>query len=208
MIIVRSELPIPSGGGERFLRDCESLLNRSPLKANSHHYHVYVANGGWRQRLFFIPNPDAWGIAYSFAGSAFLSGADFDTGRVVHWRSVGPPYIGTPPRTLAYLCAHELTHVITWEHIGPASFRLPRWVFEGFADYVGIETRQSFDELWNALGDQPDNDIIRVKFGSYPRYRMMVTYFIEKEGWSVDQILQTRLTEEEAMQIIRAETNQ
>jgi hypothetical protein len=37
------------------------------------------------------------------------------------------------------------------------------------------------------------------------RFRLLVTYFIEKKGWSVDQILQTRLTEDEATTIMRAE---
>jgi predicted metal-dependent hydrolase len=48
-----------------------------------------------------------------------LTGADFETGRVVHWG-----YVGTPPRTLAYLCAHELTHVIIAEH-ARTLFRAP-----------------------------------------------------------------------------------
>jgi hypothetical protein len=64
-------------------------------------------------------------------------------GRVVHWE-----YVGTPPRTLAYLCAHELTHVIVRQHVGLIGrFRVPRWVFEGFADYVGIENRQPFEPV-------------------------------------------------------------
>jgi hypothetical protein len=45
-----------------------------------------------------------------------------------------------------------------------------------------------------------------VRYGSYPRYRLLVTFFIEKKGWSVDQLLQTRLTEDEATEIMRAAT--
>jgi len=82
-IVVASDRPIPSAGGERFLRDCERLLERSPLKAKARRYRLYVTNADWRQRLFFLPKPKAWGLAYSlssFGGPAFLSGADFDTG--------------------------------------------------------------------------------------------------------------------------------
>ena len=118
-IVVASDRPIPSAGGERFLRDCERLLERSPLKAKSRRYRVYVTNESWRQRLFFLWDPKAWGLAYGLAGTAFLSGANFETGRVVHWG-----YVGTPPRTLAWLCAHELTHLITFEHLGLARFRM------------------------------------------------------------------------------------
>jgi hypothetical protein len=36
------------------------------------------------------------------------------------------------------------------------------------------------------------------RVGSYPRYRLLVTFFIEKKNWSFDQLLQTRMTEDEA----------
>jgi len=201
-IIVASDRPIPPSGGERFLRDCERLLNRSPLKAKSRQYRLYVTNDDWRQRLFFIPHRDSWGFAwyYGFAGHAFMSGGDFESGQVVHWG-----YTGTPPRTLAFLCAHELTHVIAWEHIGLNRLHVSQWVWEGLPDYVGMENRETFEQLRDALGDRPVDIPMWAKFGFYPRYRLLVTYFIEKKGWSVDQLLQTRLTEEEATEIMRAD---
>ena len=44
-----------------------------------------------------------------------------------------------------------------------------------------------------------------VKHGVYPRYRLLVTYFIEKKEWTIDRLLQTRLTEDEATEIMRAD---
>jgi hypothetical protein len=201
-IIVASDRPIPLAGGEAFLGDCERLLERSPIKAKRRQYWLYVTNEDWRQRLFFIPHPEAWGFAwyYGFGGHAFLSGADFETGRVVH-----QGYIGTPPRTLAYLCAHELTHIIAWEHIGLDRLHVPRWVWEGLPDYVGIENRVSLEQLWNALGARPVDIPMRIKYGSYPHYRLLVTSFIEKKNWSFDQLLQTRMTDDQATEIMRAD---
>jgi hypothetical protein len=201
-IAVASDRPIPRADGERFVRDCERLLERSPLKASGQRYQVYVTNSDWRQRLFFIPRPYAWGLAYSYplGGNVFLSGANFETGRVVHWG-----YVGTPPRTLAWLCAHEITHIVIGEHVGLARFVLPQWVWEGLPDYVGVEKRQSFEELRDALGDRPVDIPMMVRFGSYPRYRLLVTYFIEKKRWSVEQLLQTRLTYEQANELMRAD---
>jgi len=204
-IIVASDRPIPPAGGERFLRDCERLLERSVLKAESRQYRLYVTNDAWRQRLFFFPQPERWGFAWypGFAGRAFLSGADFESGRVVHWG-----YTGTPPRTLAYLCAHELTHIIAWEHIGLDSLHVPQWVWEGLPDYVGIENRETFEQLRDALGDRPVDVPMRTKYGSYPRYRLLVTYFIENRKWTVEELLQTRLTEQEATEVMRADAKQ
>jgi hypothetical protein len=201
-IAVASDRPIPPAGGERFLRDCEGLLERSPLKAQGRRYRLYVANAAWRQRLYFLPRPYAWGLAYAYGlgGSVFLTGANFDTGRVVHWG-----YEGTPPRTLAYLCAHELTHVVIGEHVGLKRFFMSQWVWEGLPDYVGIETRQPFEELRDALGDRPVDVAMMQSYGSYPRYRLLVTYFIERKGWTVEQLLQTRLTFDEADELMRTD---
>jgi hypothetical protein len=82
-VIVASDEPIPAAGGERFLRQCEALLERSPLKAQSAHYRIYVTNTAWRHHFFFLPYPNAGGLAYTVLprGRAFLAGADFSTGR-------------------------------------------------------------------------------------------------------------------------------
>lgn len=204
-IVVASDHPIDAAGGERLLRDCEALLERSPLKPESRRYHVYVTNDDWRHRLFFVMRSKPLGLTYyyGFGGSAFLGGANFETGRIVHWRYVAPP-----PRTLAYFCAHELTHVITGEHVGMAAFlRMPDWVREGIADYVGFEHRQSFEQLREALGERPVDNRMMQTYGSYPRYRLLVTYFLEKKNWSVDELLATRLSEDEALAIMRADVS-
>jgi len=197
-ITVRSDQPISAAGGNQLLQDCEMLLARSPLKAEGRQYHLYVTNDAWRQHLFFAINPQAHGLAYPF-GSAFLSGADFEAGRLIH-----NGYVPPPPRKLAYYCAHELTHEIAMEH--GFMLHVPTWVFEGFADYVGIENRQSFEDLRDALGDRPADIRMMVRYGGYPRYRLLVTYFLEKKGWSVDQLFRSRLSEDEANAVMRADT--
>jgi hypothetical protein len=201
-IIVRSDQPIPAAGGEKFLSDCEALLTRSPLKAESAHYHIYVTNTDWRHHLYFLPAPMAGGVAYSIGGTAFLSGANFVTGRHVKYS-----YVTTPPRTLAFFCAHELTHLVVKEHLGLiASESQPTWVHEGFPDYVAIEKRQSFEQLHAALGDRAVDVPMMMAYGSYPRFRLLVTYFLEKKGWSVDARLHTKLNYDDATALMRTDT--
>jgi hypothetical protein len=204
-IIVASDRPIPPDGGERLTRECARLLERSPLKAESPHYHLFIANEDWRHRLFFLAHPDAGGIEFyfGFRGTAFLSGADLDTGRHVKWS-----YITPPPRTLAYFCAHELTHIVVDEHIGVVGKLLLReWVHEGLPDYVAIENRQSFEQLRDALGERPVDVPMMQAYGAYPRYRLLVSYFLEKKGWSIEQLLNTRLTDDEATAMMRADAS-
>ena len=202
-LVVASDRAIPREGGTKLLRECERLLQRSQLMVDGRTYHIYVTGADWLHRLFFLRSPVAGGIEYylGFRATAFLSGADFDAGRLIKW-----DYVATPPRTLAYFCAHELTHVVVDEHIGIAGwFRLPAWVHEGLPDYVGIDDGRSYEELRDVLGDRPVDLRMMQTYGTYPRYRLLVSYFIEKKGWSVDQLLRTRLSVEEAMAIMRAD---
>ena len=51
-IVIASDRPIPAAGGERLIRDCQRLLDRSPLRAESPQYRIYITNTDWRRRLF------------------------------------------------------------------------------------------------------------------------------------------------------------
>jgi hypothetical protein len=79
---------------------------------------------------------------------ASISGANFDTGRVAHWG-----YVGTPPGTLAYLCAHELTHIIAWEQCRSGAPSCAAMGMGGPSRLCGH--REPFEQLRDALGDQP-----------------------------------------------------
>jgi hypothetical protein len=70
---------------------------------------------------------------------------------------------------------------------------------------VGIENREPFEVLREALGDRAVDISMMVQYGSYPRYRLLVTFFLERKGWSIDQLLRTRLTAEEADALMRSD---
>jgi hypothetical protein len=82
----------------------------------------------------------------------------------------------------------------------PAAMGLGR-----FPDYVGIENRQVVRAVERRTWGRPVDIPMMQTYGAYPRYRLLVTYFIEKKGWSVEQLLDTRLTSDEAVEIMRAD---
>lgn len=200
-IVVASDRPIPVAGGNKLIDDCQKLIERSPLNAHDQQYKIYITNTKWRNRLFFAANPNAGGISYAaLVRNVFLSGADFATGQLIH-----DGYTIQPPRTLAYYCAHELTHVVIGEHLGSINFlQLPFWVGEGLPDYVGIENRETFEQLDAKLGDKPYDLDMMQNYGVYAPYRLLVTYFLEKRGWSVERLLQSRISYEEAKKLMRS----
>jgi hypothetical protein len=203
-LVIASDEPIPDAAGRHVIQDCEALLARSPLPPRSSTYHVFVTNTPLRHRVFFLVNHKAGGLTYFVGGggNAFLSGADFVQNRLVKWGYVTPP-----PRTFAYFCAHELTHVVTAEFLGViASERQPAWVHEGFADYVGFADREGFEALRAAVADRPVDAAMMQNHGAYPRYRMLVMYFLEKKGWPIERLLRTRLTFEDALAMLREDS--
>jgi hypothetical protein len=73
----------------------------------------------------------------------FLRDALIEDNRLISPRGI--PVLGD--WTLDYFIAHEVTHQLTGDAIGPVRYyRLPQWVREGYADYVGKGNSFDSDE--------------------------------------------------------------
>ncbi len=88
-------------------------------------------------------------------------------------------------RTLDYFVAHELTHQLTGQAIGALRYyRLPQWVREGYADYVGKSDSFDYGEAERALlADSPDMNWQRS--GLYARFQLFVAYLLDHQRWTV-----------------------
>ena len=84
---------------------------------------------------------------------------------------------------------------------------MPVWVREGIADYVAMPP-ESAATLFSKIGER-DADLAMMRaYGVYAPYRLLVTYFLEEAGWSIDQLLASDLTLEEAREIVFEELRQ
>jgi hypothetical protein len=109
-------------------------------------------------------------------------------------RSDGAPV--PPPRTLAYYAAHEIGHSLIGKRIGAiANWRLPTWKREGLADYVGFGGEVDVDAMAAQL--RAGHREFDPDLGFYARYRLLVAYLIEREGWSVDRLLRSDISQAE-----------
>ena len=202
-IDVLSDRPIDEDGARSVLADVEARLARSPLPITEGRYKLIVTNEDWRRRIMFAPVYGVGGVVYYplSRNHAFLSGADFSRDRLLHasGRAI------EPPRTLAYYGAHELAHILTGQRAGVIRFHtMPTWVTEGLADYCALGSPgdlRAFDQL---LGRAPITVEQMKRHGVYPRYRLLVTYFLEERRWTLDQLLQTTLSEDAALAMLRA----
>ncbi|MDT3688111.1 MAG: hypothetical protein RO009_24085 [Pseudorhodoplanes sp.] len=187
-----SDQPFDERQGRRVLADIAGRIEASPLALGENAHRIFVANTEWR-RLVFLWNYGAGGVNYYPLRNVFIRQSDIDGNRVL--RDAGPVPL---PRTLAYFGAHEIGHSLIGEKIGMlANWRLPVWIREGLADYVGFGREADIDALTKAfLAEEPDLDPRRS--GLYARYRLLVAYMIKHEGWSVERLLGSQLSQDEA----------
>lgn len=198
---ILSDQPIPESAGLSLLKKVERQLAQSPFSLNDGSYQIIVANTAWRGRLFFLLAPKAGGVVYYPLSRkhVFLSGADFAKELLVKSGKTLQA-----PRTLAFYATHELVHTLMGERLGTLAFhRLPAWIREGLADYIALEKRQSFEVLYAAIGGQEVNLSMMRQFGAYPTYRLLVTFFLEQHGWSVEKLLASDLSYEQATALMQ-----
>ncbi len=190
--------PIPPSA-DIALGGIQDRLNESPF-ATDQPLSLYVTGNGWRRELFFRFAPGAGGVAYyPIAPShAFLSGADYNSGRLIK----GEQVIG-PPRTLVYYGTHELVHVLMGQILGAFRFHtMPEWLREGIPDYVALGPVTDIPAMDHILGDGAITLESMRSYGVYIRYRMLVTWYLD-QGLSWDQLMALDVTEAEALAIMR-----
>lgn len=83
-------------------------------------------------------------------------------------------------------------------------WQLPEWITEGYPDYVGKGDSFHYDEARQAfLSDAPEMD--RWKSGLYLRYHLLVSYLLDKQHWSVEQLLHRPIDQQTVEDAIREE---
>jgi hypothetical protein len=198
-----SDAPFDPGKGKEVLQDIEARLESSPLDDHKPHG-VFITNTDWRRRIAFLAAEGAAGVnLYPITNNVFIARADIDHDTV--YGASGKA--AAAPRTLAYYAAHEITHSFTAEYLGPWRLwnrGLPQWIREGYADYVGMRGHSDFDDLYRRyLAGDPDLDFERSH--TYARFRMLVAFMIERRGWSVADLLASKLSLTQAEAMLNAE---
>jgi hypothetical protein len=197
-----SDAPFDLGRGREILADVEARIESSPLDDHKPHG-VFITNADWRRRIAFLTAEGAAGVnLYPLANSVFIARADVDHDLV--YGASGKAALA--PRTLAYYAAHEITHSFTAEYLGAWrlwNWGLPQWIREGYADYVGMRGHSDLDDLYRRyLAGDPDLDFARSH--TYARFRMLVAFMIERQGWSVDDLLASKLSQAQAEAMLSA----
>src|SRR5215472_4636093 len=174
--------------GKKILETVEAKLAASPLYSSTERHSAFICNASWRQRLFFNRNYGVGGVnQYSLTTNIFLRNSVIEDNRLI-----SPSGNQVPgDRTLDYFIAHEITHTLTVRAVGwLAYYRLPQWVREGYADYVGKGLPFDYEGARRAfIAGEPEMDWQRS--GLYARYHLLVAYLLDKQHLTVRQLLES-----------------
>ena len=183
-VTAHADVPFPAEM-ERTLADAEAHVRTSPIFDEAQPHDVYFSQSDWRWRLVSHWNSNAGAIAMApFGRAVFVRPCRLESNRMIG-RS-GREVEGE--RTLDYYVAHEVTHTMTADFLGPAAFHsLPVWVREGYADYVGRRGTFDYDAVRTQLleGHPHTNPAS----GHYLRYVLLVAHELEQRGVSVEELL-------------------
>ncbi len=185
-VVLYSDRPIPEAAAREVLRRSLDKLANCPLYTAHREAAVYLCNSRWRQILFFGRHYGAGGVSpFPLTTNVFLRNAAVAQNRLI---SPGGELV-PGARTLDYFVAHEVTHELTGRAVGAWEFyRMPQWIREGYADYVGKGPATGYTALRQALlADAPEMDFQRS--GQYGRFHLLVAYLLERRRWTVDRLL-------------------
>jgi len=198
---VHSDRPIHHDQAKEILAKVQTHLNRLPGLLDNKPMQIYSTHAKWRHDWIWVL-PANWAagfVAVPFTRRhAFIAGADFSTNELIKPEGNRP----FPPRTLVYYSTHELTHVATYQKVGWFRFvAMPEWVREGVADYVAMPPEKA-EILYQKIGRQKSNSAITTAHGYYAPYRLLVAYFLENKNWTIEQLMASDLTFQQARSIV------
>jgi hypothetical protein len=187
-ITLYSDEPIPSGSAEGVLERVEQRLARSPLfhPRSGDDIRIYICNRSWRFVLFANYRYNVGGLTYPpLSNNIFLRAANFDADRLI-----GPSRKEVAgERTLSYFIAHEITHTLTGNELGPFSYwSLPVWKDDGYSDYIAKGASFDYDDALAQLRRR-DPKMDPRRSGLYLRYNLLVAYLLDRKRISVQEML-------------------
>ena len=183
-IVLHARVPLEAHGG-RLLDDVVHRISRSPLHDPERLHHVFLCDSPALFAFFEPWQRNVGGIAQvHLGGNVFIRPFNLSRNTVI-----GPSgNEKTGERTLAYYIAHEVTHAMTADHLGRLRyFRLPAFLVEGYADYIGMARAVDFAAGRAAL--KRDDAAMNPRLsGLYRRYELLVAFLLEREHASIGEL--------------------
>lgn len=199
-----SDRPIDEPAARRVLDDAQRRISKSELYTPNQQFRIFLCNDNWRLLLFSQRLSGAMGGVADFwlTRNIYLRQSDLATNRLIPTHGW---IISMSDRTLSYYLAHEATHILESRALGPLNYGFtPRWLIEGYADYVG--KGGTFDVAENLAALRAGAQEMDPKAsGLYRRYHLAVAYQLDHKHLTARQMFAAKTAEPGVLADLRSD---
>lgn len=191
---VWSDRPIPPAL-RPVLDEVTARLARSDLYSTDQRFRVFICNENWRLAIYSQQFSGAMGGVTDniFTRNVYLRESDITRNRIIPPGGWGEFMLDRP---LTYYIAHELTHVMESRAFGRSlELRYPRWLIEGYADYIGKAGRFDYVQNRRALLAGA-RELDPARSGLYRLFHLEVAYLLDRKHERVRQLFEAPPREE------------
>jgi hypothetical protein len=194
-LTLRSDRPFDEATAKRVLAQVRQRLDAAPFGKPGFSADICIANSPWRRWIYFTRHPKALGISLPFTRHVFLREARVDLDRMTHpTGGIIQSYF-----TLSHVIGHELGHVQMYRHFGRLRTLVgtSQWIREGYAEYVGGIFAFDFEADRRAfLAQDASMEPALPGIPPYRRLHLLMTFLMEKQGWTMERILKEKPSQE------------
>lgn len=173
---------------EQVLDKAHERLQRSELYNDSIPLNLYFCNDNWRF-YFFARNRKAGAVVNGFlSANAFFRHSDISTNRLIPENGWTTKMLDRP---LSYFVAHELTHSLQSHYDRFLVIKLPTYIIEGYADYIGKGYAFSYSRYKKMLLEE-DPAMKPKESGLYNLYHLAIAYWMDKKQLTFKEIVEKK----------------
>ena len=184
--IVYADQPIPTEI-EMVLEDVKKRIEQSELYSDQFKLKIFICHDSWRFFLF-TRNKNAGGLVNGLISpNVFIRDSNIKTNEII------PPngwMLLPKERPLSYFIAHELTHSLQSEYDPFMILKVPGYIMEGYADYIGKGNSIDYEVLKKQYLNK--DFVMDPANGLYNKYHLYIAHLIEKRGLDFKQIIREK----------------
>lgn len=181
-----SDAPFDLEKGRQVLFETQRRLTASPIYDPKRPHLGFVCNDAWRSEFFLQGKDKYGGLSYChLAPHVFFAKARIDDDVVLSPQN--RPI--APPRTLTFYVTHEFAHAVVRYTVGNANFSsLPRWLSEGYPDYLGLGPDFTYPDALAAYQNR-DPRVNGTMAGDYMLYDVLTAHYLDRAKVKVGDLL-------------------
>jgi hypothetical protein len=176
--VVWSETPIDQEALDRVIARAERLVAASPIANAEESRHIFLTQDSWRWVWLANTSRGAFALTRHLGHNVVVNRGDLAADRVVNDRKIGGS------RRLSSVIAHEMTHGVLLRRFGiVATAMKPRWLVEGYCDYIAGESALTAAEVRQLEARREDHPALMYYHG-----RRRVAAMLSSNGGNVERL--------------------